>query len=320
MFRQAIPFLLAAVAAAPTLTSLNYTVGDIAGGGQSIVATGTNCATVTAVNIWGSTVAPSATTATTVTFTLPAHAAGTTTVSLTGPGGTSSTLAFESWYPGTDASCTLLVEKSSYVAGTWTARIGGNFTGAGANPTASGGEPVFVNTGYLVSAANISALVGAGVGAIFSVQAPTTESNPEQSPPYNNISIWSKQSSGPMGLWNATNGATQWYGFSLFDGTSYLSVRSNVTGLTTGRHATVGTFNSSRMRLSVNGSALASASLATTGSPLSFPAFPINLGADYTGANGFSGSMRVFAAFNIEADDALATRCYQWARQRHGIA
>lgn len=84
---------------APTLASLNYALGDIAGGGQSIIATGTNCAGVTAVNIWGSTVVPSATTGTTVTFTLPAHAAGATTVSLTSPGGTSGTLAFESWSP-----------------------------------------------------------------------------------------------------------------------------------------------------------------------------------------------------------------------------
>lgn len=99
MFRQSMIRLLSSAVAAPTLASLNYSLGDIAGGGVSIIATGTNCATVTAVNIWGGTVAPSATTSTTVTFTLPAHAAGTTTVSLTGPGGTSATLAFESWSP-----------------------------------------------------------------------------------------------------------------------------------------------------------------------------------------------------------------------------
>lgn len=92
-------FWKVAGAAAPTLASLNYSLADIAGGGQSIIATGTNCAAVTAVNIWGATVAPSATTATTVTFTAPAHAAGTTTVSITSPGGTSGTLAFESWSP-----------------------------------------------------------------------------------------------------------------------------------------------------------------------------------------------------------------------------
>lgn len=90
---------MGATVAAPTLASLNYALADIAGGGQSIIATGTNCASVTAVNIWGTTVAPTATTATTVTFTAPAHAAGSTTVSLTNPGGTSGTLAFESWSP-----------------------------------------------------------------------------------------------------------------------------------------------------------------------------------------------------------------------------
>lgn len=67
------------------------------GGGQSIVATGTNCASVTSVTILGASVVPTATTATTVTFTLPAHAAGTGTVALVGPGGTSGTLPFEYW-------------------------------------------------------------------------------------------------------------------------------------------------------------------------------------------------------------------------------
>ena len=85
--------------AAPTLASLNFSQADIAGGGQSLVATGTNCTGVTAVNVWGTTVTPSSTTATTVTFAAPAHAAGVTTASLTGPGGTSGTLAFESWSP-----------------------------------------------------------------------------------------------------------------------------------------------------------------------------------------------------------------------------
>lgn len=90
---------LAAVNAAPTLASLNFSQGDIAGGGLSIVATGTNCSGVTSVTILGASVAPSGTTPTTVTFALPAHAAGTGTVALVGPGGTSGTLPFEYWSP-----------------------------------------------------------------------------------------------------------------------------------------------------------------------------------------------------------------------------
>jgi hypothetical protein len=86
-------------AAAPTLTSLNYAQGDIAGGGQSIIATGVNCLAVNSVTILGASVVPTATTATTVTFTLPPHAAGVGTVSLTSPNGTSGTLPFEYWSP-----------------------------------------------------------------------------------------------------------------------------------------------------------------------------------------------------------------------------
>ncbi len=121
----------AAVAAAPTLASLNYAQADIAGGGQSLVATGTNCAGVTAVNVWGTTVTPSSTTATTVTFAAPAHASGTTTVSLTSPGGTSGTIAFESWSPGQITGVDAYLDSNKGVTasagavGTWVAQDAG---------------------------------------------------------------------------------------------------------------------------------------------------------------------------------------------------
>lgn len=83
----------------PTLSSLNYVQGDIAGGGKSILATGTNCASVTAVTIGGNSATITGQTSTTVTFTLPVHASGAVAVSLTNPSGTSGTLAFTYWSP-----------------------------------------------------------------------------------------------------------------------------------------------------------------------------------------------------------------------------
>lgn len=88
------------LSSAPTLTSLNYSLGDVDGGGASVVATGTNCATVTSVTILGVSVTPTSTTSTTVTFPLPSHAGAIVgTVALVGPGGTSGTLPFEYWSP-----------------------------------------------------------------------------------------------------------------------------------------------------------------------------------------------------------------------------
>lgn len=130
-----------AAGAAPTLASLNFSLGDTAGGGQAVVATGTNCASVTSVTIFGNVVAPTSTTATTVTFALPAHASGTGTVSLTGPGGTSGTLSFEYWTPsqatGVDAhlDANKGVTAVATAVGTWVdqsanARSFGQATGA----------------------------------------------------------------------------------------------------------------------------------------------------------------------------------------------
>ena len=85
--------------AAPTIASLNFSLGDTRGGGQSIVATGTNLTVATAVTIGGNSATITGNTSTTVTFTLPAHASGAVTVTVTTPGGTSGTLPFTYWNP-----------------------------------------------------------------------------------------------------------------------------------------------------------------------------------------------------------------------------
>jgi hypothetical protein len=311
--------------AVPVVYSVSYTFVDTDGGGQRVVVEVDDSTGCTAIKAGGVSFASFATDDSTHVSGVPgAHSAGVVDVVVTNAGGdsTTGTGLIEYWQPGTEASCTLLVEMADYAVsggvGTWTARVGGDFVNGGTAPTNSSGEPVFSGAGYLFSADNASALLGASGGAIFSVQAPTSEDNPEQSLPYNNKAIWSKQYSGPFELWNATDGVAQWYGFTLFDGSTYPSTRATVASLTTGRHASVATYNASRMRLSVNGSALAGSTQATTGGPLTYGGFPINLGADWTFNTLFSGSIRAFVTFNVEADEALATRCYWWASQRHG--
>lgn len=110
----------------PAITSLNYTQGDTAGGGQAIVITGTNLSGATNVKIGGNNVSPSSSTSTTCTFTLPAHAAGVVTdVAVTTPGGTSATTSFEYWSPASASSATPTHRWTAAGAPT----SGGNATG-----------------------------------------------------------------------------------------------------------------------------------------------------------------------------------------------
>lgn len=84
---------------APVIASLNYSQGDITGVGASIVVTGTYLTSATAVTIGGNSATITANDATTVTFTLPSHAAGNVDVTVTTAGGTSNALTFEYWSP-----------------------------------------------------------------------------------------------------------------------------------------------------------------------------------------------------------------------------
>lgn len=88
------------VSAPPTISSLNFTVGDPAGAGQSVIITGTNCSTVSACTFGGTSATITGQTATTVTVTLPAHAAGLVDVVITNPDGSATaTNGFEYWEP-----------------------------------------------------------------------------------------------------------------------------------------------------------------------------------------------------------------------------
>lgn len=75
--------------AAPTISSISPEEGPTAGG-TSVTLTGTNFTGGT-ITVDGSTVTPSALSATSATFTTPAHAAGAIVVALTTPGGTATT-------------------------------------------------------------------------------------------------------------------------------------------------------------------------------------------------------------------------------------
>lgn len=126
MYRRA-----SSAVAAPTLASLNYSLADTAGGGQNIIATGTNCASVTSILHAGISVSPISTTSTTVTYAAPAKVAGSAyTVNLVGPGGSSSTLPFEHWAPAQITNVDIYLDankgvtQSATVVSAWADQVG----------------------------------------------------------------------------------------------------------------------------------------------------------------------------------------------------
>ena len=119
------PYVLAA--SPPTISSLNYDQGQIEGGGQSIVITGTNFTGTTDVSFLGTTAAFTVDSPTQITATLPAHAAGSGNLVITSPGGTVST-AFEYWTPA-QLSCSLW--NSATFSVPWAGRASAGTSGAG---------------------------------------------------------------------------------------------------------------------------------------------------------------------------------------------
>lgn len=86
-------------AAVPAIATLNYSLVDIGGGGQSVVITGTDLAGATGVDVEGTAATITANDATSVTVTMPVKTAGTYDVTVTTPGGTSNALEVEYWSP-----------------------------------------------------------------------------------------------------------------------------------------------------------------------------------------------------------------------------
>lgn len=85
---------------APIISSINYSQGDVAGAGQSIVITGDNLTSTSSVKFGTTPATIISKSALAVTVTLPAHAAGTVDVSVTNAVGTTTSAgAFEFWSP-----------------------------------------------------------------------------------------------------------------------------------------------------------------------------------------------------------------------------
>jgi hypothetical protein len=123
---------------APTLTSLSAST-DTASGGIPITITGTNFTGVTAVSFGSSSATFTVNSSTSITATVPAHAAGSASVSVTTPGGVSNTASFTY----TSANTVTWTGGSS---GSW--GTGSNWSG-GSAPTST--DDVVIPTGSAVT-------------------------------------------------------------------------------------------------------------------------------------------------------------------------
>lgn len=83
----------------PNLTSLDFDVADT-DAGDSITITGTNLSSASSCTVGGTSATITNNTSTTLTFTMPAKAAGSYNVQVTTAAGSSNTLSIEAWNPG----------------------------------------------------------------------------------------------------------------------------------------------------------------------------------------------------------------------------
>jgi hypothetical protein len=149
--------------AAPTVTSISPTAGPAAGG-TSVTITGTNFTGVTAVTFGGTAAAGfTFNSATSITATSPAGAAGAVDVRVTTPGGTSATSAADQFTYAAPPTVTSISPTSGpQTGGTTVVITGTNFSGATAvtfGATAA--------TGFAVnSATQITATSPAGTGTV----------------------------------------------------------------------------------------------------------------------------------------------------------
>lgn len=348
--------------APPTLSSANYTQGDTLGGGQPIVLTGTwdvgsAVPQIDGVDLGAGTYTVDS--ATQITFTLPAHAAGAASVTVRDAGGTSAPLAFTYWAPvnSIDATCTLTIESIAHaydpVGDSWPARevVAGNADPALHNITAShhpasGGAPSFdgdaANEGGLKGTASagrqwqdfLSAL-RAGTyrdGSVFAVYKSTTTAAVNIAAPFNNAAAVGnlETASGVIGLgagqYDFGSGAEHAICGHTHDavvGYKGLAVpaASNVL------HAAGLRWDGTSVDLTVDGALTGTqyaTSAMTAGLDNVYTPYPFSCGDQYSAAGAanqiFSGVLYGFVILNTKASDTFVTKFYAWARQRFGVA
>lgn len=339
MLRRAM-HMLSGVLAAPVLSSMNYSQGDRLGGGASIVLTGSNFTGCTprvdgvAVGVY------TVDSPTQITFTLPPHAAGVVNVDVTGPGGTSGTLAFEYWDPLLLTSTTIMCEDWDGSA-SWAARggsvpdtlsrvaTGGLTQGVGAGGFQSAQGAGGGNSGRFQSTSYIDAFYsqqpGMGASIIWALAKPTSSAPMSAGAPYVDRAIIGTNAGGYIILSHNDEG----FSANVFDGTydaeiAPCTLGTGTSGLNAWHMAVMRTAydngaGASTIAMSVDGSAFAANERAqnlsaTVGSP-----YLLQIMTDYSGGTQFGGEVLAFGLTKGNGTDADVLKLRKWGMQRFGV-
>lgn len=306
---------------APLLISFDHTIADTLGG-ESRTITGLRLGSAISCTVGGTSASITANTSTSLTFTMPAKAAGPHSVQVTTANGASNTLSIEAWSPAEEPSCTLLAEAPDYsvlaTVGTWTPRVGVTPTsGAGAGPSAVGGAPNFVSSRLVLDVIanifNIASQSTAAGTACFVYRPTSLTAGALVSSPC----ILGDMGRGAMGILCTTSGC----GFGLLEaGTSVF--RTALVPVTAGvDHAIVTRFQANgTIDTQINGKNASGVSgftsTAITGYSVGTGVEHVNIGSGYT-ANTHPGLMKVAATFNTKISDTVADKFNRWVAARH---
>ena len=328
------------VALTPILLSVNYDQGDTKGGGESIVLTGLILTNAVSVSFGSTAATITGNTSTTVTCTLPAKSAGSTSVTVsTLSGGTSNGLPFEYWDPGELSATTGFWED--YEGTSWTARggsVAGTMTAPGTAPDVGTGAGGFTsadtpggNSGKYLRSSGTGCFIedyvtiatqspGPGTTAWVLFKPRTAGADGGTSMPYINRGLLSTNAGGYFIVSHTVNGFVCGYYDGAYDAvTAPCSLGTGISGLNAW-HVGVFVYNGTTMQASVDGSALASASSAhglpdDTGNDT----YRLQVCIDYSATNGFDGEILAFGTTKDVSTDAEVTKLRKWAQQRFGI-
>lgn len=191
----------------PALTSLNYSIVDNAGG-DSVTITGTDLTDASACTVGGTSATITANTETSLTFTVPAKAAGTYDVVVTTAGGDSNALSleyfdldaqsFSGWF---NPSYSTLPHSGTASAGNSGLRTLSEATNPPSTTTAVNGYTPFRFDGSndrLIASGTNSNYVTAGAGTFFAILRPIT-SAADNATVYLNKPIWVDTTQALMG-------------------------------------------------------------------------------------------------------------------------
>lgn len=337
--------------AAPVIASVTGDAQADSAGGDSIIINGTALGSATGVTWGGTACTITGNTSGTVTVTLPAKAAGSHDLAVTTAGGVSAGFAVEAWAPTDDPNCTLLFDgkHTPYdpVTGLWAPRfsiaLANSVRMMNLNATitpALNGGPNFDGDG-LGAAGLISEYAGRTwgeylgpdvggfrAGSLFGVYSSTTAVAISTTIGYQNPSlIGAMRTAGTLGLGAGTvSGVPKAHAHS-YDG-AYKVVTADVP--VSGLYSALARIGNGvgTIDLSING-ALAGGGYGQTatgdGHQTSFTGYPITSGTVYDSNPGgssqlFAGNGPVMGAMKAKASNTFATKFYQWARRRHGVA